>query len=99
MIPYPITVRIAIINTVSIWIVLSIVIHSPYAPAGKETLKTELKRTIVAKISGAIDFLIVPKEKIIYTIIAISPNQRAYPAVDLIYFPTLGPTTACSIIS
>ena len=65
LIPYPMIVSIAMMKTVSICVVGSSAIQIPYAPAGILILSTEVNKTTVAKIPGAIFFLIVQKEKII----------------------------------
>ena len=65
LIPYPIIVKIAIINTVSIWIVEFVAIRIPYAPAGILILKIVLNTTTTTRIDGLIYFLTEPNEKII----------------------------------
>jgi len=59
---YPIVVSIAMINTVFICTVGSIIIHNPYAQAGIEISNIIVRTVIVANIAGEIDFLIAANE-------------------------------------
>jgi hypothetical protein len=55
-------VRIAIINTVSIWTVGDIIIQSQYAHAGIDISKIIVKIVITANMDGEITVLIAEKE-------------------------------------
>ena len=66
LILYPILVSNAIINTESIITVLSKYIQIPYMPAGNDTSKIIVPIVTAARTPGAIYFLIVAKENIIY---------------------------------
>lgn len=99
LILYPILVSTAIIKMVSIAIVLSIAIRSPYAHAGIPTSNIMVRITTPANNAGEISFLTPAKEKIIYIAIKINPTIKAFLADFCIYEPTLGPVIDCSTTS